>query len=85
VREPVNATGKDILVERATAPFEPLEQACASGLQEFELHWATSLLMDDYGSLANASSPDQLIDLDLHKVATAKLAVDGQIKKRAIA
>jgi hypothetical protein len=84
MRQPIGAAWKDILVERATAPFKPLEQACASGLQELELHWATGLLLDDDCSLADAGSTDQLIDLDPHKVATAKLAIDRQVEECAI-
>jgi hypothetical protein len=85
VPQPISSAGKDVLVKRATAPFKPLEQACASGLQELELHRATSLLLNDDGSLADAGSTDQLINLNLHEVATAKLAVDRQVEERAIA
>ena len=85
MREPVNAAGKDILVKSATSPLKPLKQACASGLQEFELHWPTSLLLDDDRSLTDASSTYDLINLDLHEVATSKLAVDRQVEERAIA
>jgi hypothetical protein len=83
--QPVHAAGKDKFFERATAPFKPLQQACASGLQELKLHWATSLLLDDNGTLTNASSTDQLIDLNLHEVAAAKLAVDSEVEERSIA
>jgi hypothetical protein len=42
-------------MERTAAPLQPLEQACSRGLQELELHWSASLLLDHDGSLSNAS------------------------------
>jgi hypothetical protein len=41
--------------------------------------------LNDDGSLADAGSTDQLIDLDLRKVGSAKLAVDRPVEERVIA
>jgi hypothetical protein len=84
VREPVRPAGEDILFEGASSPFEPLEQASAGRLKKFELHWSAGLLLDHDRSLTNASSANDLSNLDLHQIATAKLAIDSKVEERAI-
>jgi hypothetical protein len=45
---------------------------------------AASLLLNDERSLTDAGTTYELLDLDLHEIATPKLAVDRKVEERAI-
>lgn len=48
-------------------------------------HWSTRLLLNDDRPRSNLSTSHQVANLDLYQIAAAQLAIDREIKQRAIA
>jgi hypothetical protein len=80
----IDPAGEGVILNRSTPSFQPSEQACSDVSSELELNRPTCFLLNDDSSCANVRARDQVADPDLHQVTPAKLAVDRQIKQRAI-
>ena len=75
---------KDEVVQRTAAALQPFQQARPRGFEQFELNGPAGLLLDDYGSLPDATAAYQIADPYLHQVTATQLAVDCKIEQRAI-
>jgi hypothetical protein len=47
---------------------------------DFELHWPLRLLLHDNGAGRNVTALDYIVDAKSNQIATAQLAVDGEVK-----
>jgi hypothetical protein len=81
----IDPARKDKVVKRASATFEPSQNAGAGGLQKLELDRPAGLLLNDDCSRTNPTTTDKIADLDFDKVASAQLAVDREIEHRTVA
>jgi hypothetical protein len=79
----INPARERIVVDRAAAPFEPGEQACAYITGQFKLHRSASLLLRDDPTRADFWASDQITNLDLDEIASSQLAVDRQVPNSA--
>lgn len=75
---------KGIIFQRAAAQFEPFEQAGASIVHQLKLDWPAGLLLYNCGPGPNFSIANDVTDPDLHQVAAAQLAIDGEIEESPI-
>ena len=76
----IDPARKGKVVERFAMAFKPGQDAAPCSVKQLKLNRAARLLLDDNGAIANPAAHDEIADLDLHDVAAAKLAVDGQIE-----
>ncbi len=81
----IKTTGKDIPISWPATTLEPCRKAAASVSGNLELHRSSCLLLDDESAAPNIGPRHKITDLELHKVAAAQLAVDGEVKQRTIA
>jgi hypothetical protein len=75
---------KDEVVDRAAAALQPVEQARPRRFKQFELNRPAGLLLDDYGTLADASAAHDVADPHLHQGAATQLAVDCQTEEGTV-
>jgi hypothetical protein len=80
----VDATGKGIVIDCSSPSLEPGKQTSSDLGRNFELHWSSSLLLDDSRPSSNVVAGDECPDFQLYQIAAAELAVDGKIEKRPI-
>ena len=80
----ISAAGECVILQRATPQFEPFQQACADIIHQLKLNWPPGLLLNHGGSISNFPMANDVADPDLHQVAPAQLAIDGQIKEGSI-
>jgi len=80
----IHPTWKNEVVQGSLSPFQPSQQTLARFCHDFELDRAASLLLDNGGAVADAAAANQISDTQLHKVATAQLAVDRKVEQGAI-
>src|SRR5690606_35512823 len=64
---------------------EPCQQTCSGIARDLELNRSTGLLLDDHRPRANVMTGHQCADLELDQIATAQLAIDGEVKQRSVA
>jgi hypothetical protein len=50
-------------------------------IRQLELDWSPGLLLPHRGTVHRITVRGNVLDLDSHDIAAAKLAIDGQIKK----
>lgn len=62
------------VVQRPASTLQPLKQARPRRFEQLELHGPASLLLDDDGSLPNATTAYQLADPDFDEITAAQLA-----------
>ena len=58
------------------SPVDP-PRRCTNIGSQLELDGAVGLLLNDYGSIANISTSNDIPDLNLDQVAAAQLAIDS--------
>lgn len=80
----VDATGKGIVIDCSSPSLEPGKQTSSDLGRNFELHWSSSLLLDDSRPSSDVVAGDECPDFQLYQIAAAELAVDGKIEKRPI-
>ena len=80
----VNATGEGIVIDCASSPLKPGEQASSDLVRNFELYRASRLLLDNHSANSSVMGRKERPDFRLYQVATAELAVDGEIEKHPI-
>lgn len=80
----IAATGKNEIVKRPNASFEPGEKARARGLHDLKLNGFAGLLLNDDRARLDRAAADDITDLQFHQVATTQLAVDGEVEQCAI-
>ena len=81
----VGAAREGIVLKRAASVFQPGLKTGASRFEQLELDRPARLLLRDSGSRPHPAAADKLTDSDLHDVAAAQLAVDGEVEERAVA
>lgn len=64
--------------------FKPGEKCRAHISRQFELDGSIGLLLNHGGTISDICASDNIADLQLHQVATAQFAIDGEIEKRSI-
>ena len=74
-----------ILLDRAAAQRQPFLERLAGRLAQLELDRPSGLLLHRGGVMADLPAPDDVADPELHQVAAAQLAVDGQVEQCAVA
>ena len=61
-----------------------MQAGCCEISHQFELDWSSCLLLNDCRAVADAAATNDIPGFNLNDVAAAKLAIDGQIEKRAV-
>jgi hypothetical protein len=80
----INAAWKSKVLQRTLSTLEPGKNAGSCGLEQLELDWSLSLLLNDHRSRPNPAARYQVSDPNSHQIATAQLAVDRKIEQCAI-
>jgi hypothetical protein len=80
----VDATGKSVVVDRSSTTLKPCQQTRPGICRDLELNRTTGLLLNDPCSGSNFRSCDKFSDFHFYGIAAAQLAVDCEIKQRAI-
>src|SRR5688572_17979917 len=80
----VNAAREGVAVNRATATFQPCQQAGTSWFEQFELHRPLRLLLDDHRPVSNTTTRHEVANTNLHQITAAEFAVDRKIEERSI-
>ena len=73
-----------IVVERATAVLQPSQHARPRRFEQLELDGPARLLLHHHRTRPDTATADEVTDTNFHYIATAQLAVDGQIEQRPI-
>jgi hypothetical protein len=73
------------VVQRAFPPLQPSQQALARFSHDLELNRTTGLLLNDGCPVANGPAADEIANAQLHQIAPAQLAVDGQVEQGSVA
>ncbi|GJD71181.1 hypothetical protein MMMDOFMJ_4135 [Methylobacterium gnaphalii] len=81
----VDPARKGGIVHAPTSALQPRPHAGAGRFQQLELHRSAGFTLNDNGSRSNAPTADEVADPGLDDVTAAQLAVDGEVKQRAIA
>lgn len=79
VRHVIVPAWEDIIVERSASPFQPRPHCLPSRLEQIELNLALSLLLYNYGSVANPPARDNIADAHFDHTAPAQFAIDGEV------
>lgn len=80
----IDPAWKGVVVDRPATPLKPGKQAGARIAHQFELDRPPGLLLDDHGAGSYLRTNDQSPDPDPDEIASAQLAVDGEIEQRPI-
>ena len=80
----INPTGEDEVIQRASAPLQPYQQALTRFGHELELNRPTCFLLDNGCSVADGAAADQIANAQFHQVAPAQFAVDGQVEQGSV-
>ncbi|GJD69890.1 hypothetical protein MMMDOFMJ_2829 [Methylobacterium gnaphalii] len=81
----IDPVEKALVVHAPTPALQPCLDAGTSRLKQLELHRSAGFTLNDNGSRSNAPTADEVADPELNDVTAAQLAVDGEVKQRAIA
>ena len=73
------------VVEGATTALKPSEQRLSGRFDQLELDGPFGFLLHDNSAIPYATAGDYVTDAYLDHVATAKLAVDGEVEKGPVA
>ena len=73
----IAAAWEGIILQSASAKFEPFQQTSSSIVHQFELNWSPRLLLNDSGSCANFPVTHDIADPDFNQITAAQFAVDG--------
>ena len=73
-----------VILKRATAALQPGQDARPRRFEQFELHGPARLLLHHDGAGADMATANEITDPNFHHIATAQLAVDGQVEQRSI-
>lgn len=80
----IDAIREQIVASRTASSFKPSGQ-CGSNIRgQFKLHRVICFLLDDCGPIANIGTRDHIADFNLHEVAAAQFAIDGEVKKSSV-
>jgi hypothetical protein len=72
------------VLQGSTSQFQPFGQAGASIGHQFKLNRSAGLLLYDRGPCSNFPITNDIADPDLDQIASAKLAIDGQVKEGTV-
>jgi hypothetical protein len=76
----IKATGKGITIGCPATTLQLCVKTAASVSGNFELHRSSFLLLDDESAVPYLGPCHKVTDLELHEVAAAQLAVDGEVE-----
>ena len=80
----IGAAGEAKSSKEPPSQFEPFEEASASFVHQFELNWPSGLLLNNRGSRTNFPITNDVAGPDLHQIAAAQFAIDGEIEESPI-
>lgn len=80
----VGAAGERVILKGSTPQLEPFEEAGASIVHQLKLNRPPGLLLNHDGSRPNLPITNDVADSDLHQVAAAQFAIDGEVKEGSI-
>ncbi len=80
----VGPARKCIILQRTATALQPSEDTTASRLEQLKLHRLAGLLWDDDRASSNDAARHKVANPNLDDVAAPKLAVDGEVRQRAI-
>lgn len=75
---------KGVIVQGTTPKLKPSKEARASIVHQLKLNRPACFLLDDGGTGSNFPIANDVANPDFHQVTATQLAIDCQIKKRAI-
>ena len=80
----VHPAREDEIVQRATTAVEPGQQCFARFGHQLELNGSMGLLLDYRRPVSNGTAGDDVPNLHFDDVASAQLAIDGQVEQRPV-
>ncbi len=85
MRRPTHPTREEELVTAQFGLLQPSRNSNSGRLGQFELDWPLCLALGHNGPGKNLAPMRDISDSQADKVATPKLAVDGEIEHREVA
>ena len=76
---------EEMIIGLEPGTADPMRHRLAGLLGDFELHWALGLLLHDDRPRANAIAVRDVSNAQPDQIASAQLAVDGQVEQCKIA
>ncbi|CAH0496045.1 hypothetical protein NVSP9465_01073 [Novosphingobium sp. CECT 9465] len=83
--EIIDPAWKHEVVERSAPAFKPALQSGAGFSHDFKLDWSAGLLLDDCSAISDVATTYDIPNAKLHEVKSPELAINRQVKQRAVA
>jgi hypothetical protein len=80
----IDPTGKSVVIDCSSPSLKPSKQTSPDLGCNFELHRASSLLLDYHRTGSDFMASDEGSDFHFYQIAATELAVDGKIEQRSI-
>ena len=80
----IDPAREGVVIEPASAVLQPSEHARPRRVEQLELYRPARLLLHHHRERADTATTDKITDANLHHIAAAKLAVDGEVEQRPI-
>ena len=80
----IGPTREGVIVKRAPAALQPTNMLVRAGSSSSNCTGRPVFLLHYHRTRPDMATADEITDANLHHIATAQLAVDGQIEQRPI-